>query len=82
MTVACPDKLKLIKHPNHGDMLRAWVNYEASRFLKQKKCQSSILFSLKMAFAYFSIFFCFEYASNQLNIHRLHLFQTKHCFST
>ena len=49
-TLACADISKLIPRPGHGDMLRAWVYYEAKRSLNQKKCLSLVLFSLKTAF--------------------------------
>ena len=48
--VACANISKLIPRPGHGDMLRAWVYYEAKRSLNQKKCLSLVLFSLKTAF--------------------------------
>jgi len=50
MGLACANISKLIPHPGHGDILRAWVYYEVQRSLNQKKCLSSVLFSLKMAF--------------------------------
>ena len=50
VAVAFPNILKLIEHPNQGGMLRAWVYHEACRPLNQKKCLSSVLFSLKTAF--------------------------------
>ena len=49
-TLACANISKLIPRPGHGDMLRAWVYYEAKRSLNQKKCLSLVLFSLKTAF--------------------------------
>ena len=48
--LACANISKLIPCPGHGDMLRAWVYYEAKRSLNQKKCLSLVLFSLKTAF--------------------------------
>ena len=48
--LACASISKLIPRPGHGDMLRAWVYYEAKRSLNQKKCLSLVLFSLKTAF--------------------------------
>ena len=48
--LACASILRLIQRPGHGYMLRAWVYYEAKRSLNQKKCLSSVLFSLKTAF--------------------------------
>ena len=48
--VACANISKLIPHPGHGDILRAWVYYEAKRSLNQKKYLSLVLFSLKTAF--------------------------------
>ena len=50
VTLACANISKLIPRPGHGDMLRAWVYYEAKRSLNQKKCLSLVLFSLKTAF--------------------------------
>ena len=49
-SVECANISKLIPRPGHGDMLRAWVYYEAKRSLNQKKCLSLVLFSLKTAF--------------------------------
>ena len=49
-TLACANIPKLIPRPGHSDMLCAWVYYEAKRSLNQKKCLSSVLFSLKTAF--------------------------------
>ena len=48
--LACANISKLIPRPGHGDMLLAWVYYEAKRSLNQKKCLSLVLFSLKTAF--------------------------------
>ena len=48
--VACANISKLIPRPGQGDMLRTWVYYEAKHSLNQKKCLSSVLFSLKTAF--------------------------------
>ena len=50
MWVACANISKLIQHLGHGDIIRAWVYYEGERSLNQKKCLSSVLFSLKTAF--------------------------------
>ena len=50
VSLACADISKLVQRPGHGDILRAWVYYEAERSLNQKKCLSLVLFSLKTAF--------------------------------
>ena len=55
--IACASILKLIQRPGHGDMLCAWVYYEAKRSLNQKKCLSLVLFSLKTAFWWFLFLF-------------------------
>ena len=55
--LAFPNILKVIERPNHGDILRAGVDYEACRSLNQKKCLSLVLFSLKMALWHFLLFF-------------------------
>ena len=43
LPVACANILILILCPNHDDMLRAWVNYEAVRSFNQKNL-SLVLF--------------------------------------
>ena len=58
--LVCANILRLIQSPSHGDMLRAWVFYEACGSLNQKKCLSLVLFSLKTAFWWFLFFFLLQ----------------------
>ena len=70
--LACPNIIKLIARPHHGDMLRAWMYYEACRSLNKEICLSLVLFSLKMAFWHFFLFFFVESPSNQSNLHLIY----------
>ena len=70
--VGCPNILKLITRPNHGDMLCTWLYYEACCSLNKQICQSLVLFLLKMAFWHLFLFFFVESPLNQSNLHLIY----------
>ena len=54
--LTCLNILKLIVHPNHGDMLRERVCFGAGDPFNQKKCLSLVLFSLRKELQHFTLF--------------------------